>query len=229
MSNSTNKNEQTATEEAQAEFQDPDHPQTELPDVEEDESQDDVNNQGEEESSSENSTMEHDERNTPQEMELMSPDQLLVELTTTRAEAKKLKDGYLRAKADAENIQRRSQIEISSARKYAIEGFAKELLSVADSLDQAIKVEIDESASEAVEKMHEGLELTLKQLESVFDRFHVLPVEADQGVPFDPEYHQAISMVDSNDVQSGEIVSVMQKGFVLNDRLLRPAMVVIAN
>jgi len=229
MSNSTNKIKQPVSEESQTELQDSEKSQTGPLDLDNTVSSEQQNAPADQDDSIEESDSETNESNTPQEMEMMSPDQLLVELTTTRAEANKLKDGYLRAKADVENIQRRSQNEISSARKYAIEGFAKELLSVADSLDQAVKVEIDDSANEAVEKMHEGLALTLKQLESVFDKFDISSVEADQGVPFNPEYHQAISMVDSEDVKSGEIVSVMQKGFILKDRLLRPAMVIIAN
>ena len=161
--------------------------------------------------------------------EMMTPGQMLGELATSRAEVEKLKDGYLRAKAEAENIQRRSKNEIASIRKYAVEGFARELLSVADSLDQAAKVRIDDSGAETVSRMKEGLELTLRQLETVFDKFGISPVEADAGVHFNPDVHQAISMVDSEEVESGAIVSVMQKGFTLKDRLLRPAMVVIAN
>ncbi|MYB35309.1 MAG: nucleotide exchange factor GrpE [Gammaproteobacteria bacterium] len=233
MSNSTNKNEQPENKGEQAEIPVSGEQQAPSPDLKAEEQcanpaeQQDTETGRDE--SAEVSEPENGEVLANQEMEMMSPDQVLVELTKTRAEASKLKDGYLRAKADVENIQRRSQNEITSARKYAVEGFARELLSVADSLDQAVKVEIDDSASEAVEKMQEGLALTLKQLESVFDRFDISSVEADQGIPFNPEYHQAISMIDSKDVKSGEIVSVMQKGFVLKDRLLRPAMVVIAN
>ena len=233
MSDSTSKNEKPENQEGQTEIPASEEQQTQAPDLnakeqdsESGEQQDPEADRDEPETDSE---LGNEEVLARQEMEMMSPDQILVELTKTRAEASKLKDGYLRARADAENIQRRSQNEITSARKYAIEGFAKELLSVADSLDQAVKVEIDDSISEAVGKMQEGLGLTLKQLESVFDKFDISSVEADQGIPFNPEYHQAISMVDSKDVKSGEIVSVMQKGFLLKDRLLRPAMVVIAN
>ncbi len=235
MSNSTKKTtEPVHDEDGQAELSESDGQQQAQPsDLNAEEQSNDrvepENDKVDQDDSGEVSDPESDETHAQQEMEMMSPDQLIVELTTTRAEAIKFKDGYIRAKADVENIQRRSQNEITSVRKYAIEGFARELLSVADSLDQAVKVEIDDSASEAVGKMHEGLALTLKQLESVFDKFDISSVEADQGVPFNPEYHQAISMVDSEDVESGAIVSVMQKGFVLKDRLLRPAMVVIAN
>lgn len=170
-----------------------------------------------------------DESSSEHSAEMMTPDQLHVELTSSRAEVVKLKDGYLRAKAEAENIQRRSQNEITTVRKYAVEGFARELLSVADSLDQASKVEIDESAGDAVERMREGIALTLRQLEAIFDRFDIAAVEAGEGVAFNPDCHQAISMIDSTEFKSGSIVSVMQKGYLLKDRLLRPAMVVIAN
>ncbi|MCY4148603.1 MAG: nucleotide exchange factor GrpE [Gammaproteobacteria bacterium] len=233
MSNSTSKNEQHVNQDGQAEVPVSDEQKTPSSDMNaKEQGVDQVESQYmevDQDESAEGSEPEDQEVLAEQEMEVMSPDQILVELTKTRAEANKLKDGYLRAKADAENIQRRSQKEITSARKYAIESFAKELLSVADSLDQAAKVQIDDSASEAVGKMQEGLALTLKQLESVFDKFDISPVEADQGIAFNPECHQAISMIDSKDVKSGEIVSVVQKGFTLKDRLLRPAMVVIAN
>ena len=156
-------------------------------------------------------------------------DEVVEKLVAANAQIQDLRNGFIRAKADVENIQRRSQNEMVNARKFAIEGFAQALLSVVDSLDQASKVEIDEAASEAVVKMREGLELTLKQMASVMEKFGVVAVEAAAGVKFDPEIHQAISMVDSDAVESGHIVDVMQQGFTLKDRLLRPAMVVIAN
>lgn len=159
-------------------------------------------------------------------------EELLVEVETLRSrleELEDMKDGFLRAKAEMENIRRRSQNEIVSVRKFAIEGFAQELLNVRDSMDQASMVELREEESEAVVKMKEGLELTVKQLDSVLIKFGVSEVEADIGVKFDPELHQAISMVESAEVDSNHIIAVMQKGFMLKDRLLRPAMVVVAS
>ena len=150
------------------------------------------------------------------------------QLATLGQQLKEAQDGYLRAKADVENIRRRSQNEIVSARKYAIEGFAQELLSVKDSLDQASKVDLENAGDEAMEKMQEGLALTLKQLDSTFGRFSVTEVEAGPGVKFNPDFHQAISMVPGGEIEPDHIVDVMQKGFVLKDRLLRPAMVVVA-
>ena len=156
-------------------------------------------------------------------------DEVVEKLVAAKGQIHEMQDGFIRAKADVENIQRRSQNEMINARKFAIEGFAQELLSVVDSLDQASKVEIDSSASDGVVKMQEGLNLTLKQMSKVMEKFGVVAVEADSGIKFDPALHQAISMVDSDEVESGHIVDVMQKGFSLKDRLLRPAMVVIAN
>jgi molecular chaperone GrpE len=159
----------------------------------------------------------------------LSPTELADALMAARSQINEMKDSFLRAKAEMENIRRRSQNEVVSARKYAIEGFAQELLNVFDSLDQAAQVELAEGAVEAVVKMKEGLGLTLKQMESVMNKFAVTEVEAGPGVKFDPEQHQAISMVVSDQVESNHIINVMQKGFLLKDRLLRPAMVVVAS
>jgi molecular chaperone GrpE len=163
------------------------------------------------------------------EFEDVSRNDLVQMLVEARQQIDEMKDGYIRARADVENIQRRSQNEMVSARKFAIEGFARELLSVIDSLNQAAMVKIDETQRQAVERMNEGLGLTLKQLEKVMEKFGIVQVEADTGTRFNPDIHQAISMVDSIEVEADHIVSVMQKGFTLKDRLLRPAMVVIAN
>ena len=139
-----------------------------------------------------------------------------------------MKDSVLRARAEVENIRRRSRNEVVAAHKYAIEGFAQELLGVKDSLDRASTVELDESAGEAVRQMKEGLGLTLKQLDIAMAKFAVVEVEAAPGIRFDPERHQAISTAHSDEVGADHIVTVVQKGFLLKERLLRPAMVVVA-
>jgi len=157
-----------------------------------------------------------------------SADELRAQLESSQAENAQMKDGLLRAKAEVENIRRRSQNEIVAARKFAIEGFARELLEVKDSLDRAAAVELDEGAGEAVRQMKEGLGLTLKQLDLAMSRFAVVEVEAAPGVRFDPECHQAVSMAAGGEVEADHIVSVVQKGFLLKERLLRPAMVVVA-
>lgn len=159
----------------------------------------------------------------------MSQSELADALMSAKEQINEMKDGFLRAKAEMENIRRRSQKEVVSARKYAIEGFAQELLNVFDSLDQAAQVELAQDSDEAVAKMKEGLGLTLKQMEAVMNKFAVTEVEAGPGVKFNPEHHQAISMIESGQVDSNHIINVMQKGFLLKDRLLRPAMVVVAS
>ena len=164
-----------------------------------------------------------------EDLAALPADQLLARLNDANAENVQMKDQLLRTRAEIENIRRRSQNEIVSARKFAIEGFAQELLGVKDSLEQAASVELEQGAGESVQKMKEGLALTLKQLDLAMARFAVAEVEAAPGVPFDPEHHQAISLTRSEDIEAGHIVSVMQKGFTLKERLLRPAMVVVAD
>lgn len=169
---------------------------------------------------------------TQNDLSALTQEQLINQLLAAQEQLDELgemKDGFLRAKAEMENIRRRSQNEIISARKFAIESFAQELLTVKDSLDHAALVELGDAESTAVVTMKEGLQLTLKQLETAFGKFSVEQVEAIPGVKFNPEQHQAISMAPSEEVESNHIIEVMQKGFLLRDRLLRPAMVVVAS
>jgi molecular chaperone GrpE len=154
-------------------------------------------------------------------------DQLRAELGNARAEATENLDRFLRAKAEAENTRRRAEADVMAAHKYALDRFAAEIISVRDSLDLARMVELPKDTSPAVQKMHEGLDLTLKLMDSVFQKFGVTLLDP-KGQKFDPERHQAISMVESVEVPPNHVVSVVQKGYLLNDRLLRPAMVVVA-
>ncbi|MDP2155083.1 MAG: nucleotide exchange factor GrpE [Sulfuricella sp.] len=130
-------------------------------------------------------------------------------------------DAWLRAKADADNIRKRTQVEIANAHKFAVEGFSSELLAVKDSLEAAIKVETADLAS-----MKSGVELTLRQLVSVFEKFNLSEIDP-MGEKFDPHKHQAISMVEA-DAAPNTVVSVLQKGYLLHDRILRPALVMVA-
>ena len=130
-------------------------------------------------------------------------------------------DAWLRAKADADNIRKRAQTDIASAHKYAIENFSTELLAVKDSLEAALAV-----SSATVDNLRSGVELTLKQLNSAFERFRVIEV-SPAGQKFDPHRHQAISTVES-DAEPNTVVQVFQKGYLLNDRVIRPAMVAVA-
>ena len=130
-------------------------------------------------------------------------------------------DAWLRAKADAENIRKRAQADITSAHKYAIENFASELLAVRDSLEAALA-----TPNATLENLRSGVELTLKQLSSVFEKFKIVEVNP-AGAKFDPHQHQAISTVEA-DQEPNTVVQVFQKGYLLNERVMRPAMVSVA-
>ena len=140
------------------------------------------------------------------------------------AEAKlaEMQDAFLRAKADAENIRRRAQEDISKAHKFAIEGFAEALLPVKDSLEMALKIEVP-----SVESLKEGVDMTLKQLVAAFERNRLVELDPKPGERLDPMKHQAISMVPSEQ-EANTIVSVLQKGYMISDRLLRPALVTVS-
>ena len=156
-----------------------------------------------------------------------SPEKDLQEqLNAAREEAEKNKESFLLASAEAENIRKRAQNEMANTRKYAVEKFAAELLSVRDSLDLASSTEIDTGDNEAVEKMREGLSLTLKQLDAVFEKFNITVIDP-MGEKFNPEHHQAMVAVENPDMEPNHVMDVMQKGYLLHDRLLRPAMVVV--
>ncbi len=149
------------------------------------------------------------------------------QLSEAQEEIAQLKDELLRAKAEVENIRRRSQNEIVTARKFAVEGFARELLAVNDSLEQAANVKLEHN-SEALKQMKEGLSLTVNQFDIALGKFSVVAVEATPNMLFNPDTHQAISALPSEEIEPNHIVAVVQKGFMLKDRLLRPAMVVVA-
>ena len=130
-------------------------------------------------------------------------------------------DAWLRAKADAENIRKRAQTDIASAHKYAIDNFATALLPVKDSLEAALA-----TGNATLENMKSGVELTLKQLASVFEKFKVIEIDP-VGQKFDPHQHQAINAVES-DAEPNSVLQVFQKGYALNERVVRPAMVSVA-
>jgi molecular chaperone GrpE len=143
----------------------------------------------------------------------------LAELEAKLSEAQ---DAFLRAKADAENTRRRAQEDISKAHKFAVESFAESLLPVRDSLEMALKIE-----TPSIESLKEGVEMTLKQLSSAFERNRLVEVNPQAGEKLDPMKHQAISMV-AAEQEANTIVSVLQKGYMISDRLLRPALVTVS-
>jgi len=130
-------------------------------------------------------------------------------------------DAWMYAKAEGDNIRRRAAEDVSKAHKFAVERFSNEMLAVKDSLEAGLAVD-----SATVESFKSGMELTLKQLSGVFEKFNIKEINP-VGEKFDAHKHQAIGMLDSDQV-ANTVVSVMQKGYALNDRVLRPAMVMVA-
>ena len=147
-------------------------------------------------------------------------------LETALAEAADYKDKYLRAHADFENSKRRLEKDKMNAVSYANESFAKDILAVMDSFENAL-ASIDsaevENSSEVLENMKEGVNLTFEQLKKILEKNSIKEVCCDGE--FDPEVHQAIMQVESDDHEVGDVVQVMQKGYTIKDRILRPAMV----
>jgi molecular chaperone GrpE len=148
-----------------------------------------------------------------------SAEQRLAELEAKHAS---VSDAYLRAKAEAENTRRRAEEEMSKARKFAVEGFAENLLPVCDSLEAAIAL-----PNATPEQMLEGVHATLRQLNAALERNKVLPIQPPAGTKFDPHQHQAISVVPA-EAEANTVVTVLQKGYLIADRVLRPALVTVA-
>jgi molecular chaperone GrpE len=135
------------------------------------------------------------------------------------------RESLLRAKAEAENIRRRSELDVEKAHKFALEKFSGELLPVIDNLERALDL-ADKSNSELA-SMIEGVELTLKSLLDSVRKFGI-EVVGDTNVPFNPEVHQAMTLMESDEHEPNHVMMVMQKGYTLNGRLLRPAMVAVS-
>ena len=143
------------------------------------------------------------------------------QVTAARAEVDRLKEDFLRAKAETENIRRRAAEDVTKAHKYAIEGFASFLLPVRDSLEAALAVE-----APTPESLREGVSITARQLTAAFEKASLAEI-APSGQRFDPHLHQAISQLESDDAP-GTVLVVVQKGYRLHDRVIRPALVVVA-
>ena len=144
-------------------------------------------------------------------------------LIEAQARVAEYHEAYLRAKAEMENIRRRAQEDIAKTHKYAIENFAEALVPVIDSLEAALA-----TPAATPEQMRSGVEITLRQLLSAFEKARLTPIDP-KGERFDPNRHQAISMVPSSEIAAQHIVSVLQKGWVIADRVLKPALVTVSN
>ncbi|NKI74322.1 nucleotide exchange factor GrpE [Dickeya sp. CFBP 2040] len=135
------------------------------------------------------------------------------------------RESALRARAEMENIRRRAELDVEKAHKFALEKFASEILPVIDNLERAL--EMADKSNEALSGMIEGVELTLKAMLSAVSKFGI-EVVAEVNVPFNPDVHQAMTLIESADHAPNHVMMVMQKGYTLNGRLLRPAMVAVS-
>lgn len=143
-------------------------------------------------------------------------------LASAEAKEKEAREGFLRANAEMENVRRRSQEEVSKAHKYGIEGFAESMVPVADSLDMALKVD-----APSIENLLDGVQSTRRQLTQAFEKHHLTEIDP-KGEKFDPNAHQAISVVPAQGVPPNHVATVLQKGYRINDRILRPALVTVS-
>ena len=143
-------------------------------------------------------------------------------LITVEKRAEELQDAFLRARAEMENLRRRTQEDLARAHKFAIANFAEALLSVKDSLETALKIDVSSVAS-----LKQGPEMTLKQLDAAFEKNGLTELNPLHGDKLDPTKHHAISM-EPGDQNANTIISVLQKGYMIADRLLRPALVTVA-
>ena len=151
--------------------------------------------------------------------------QLMAQLNESKQQAEQEAEKALRIQAEMENLRRRTEKDLSNAHKFALEKFSGELLAVMDSLELGIQSAHNEEAD--VTQLREGNELTLKQLQNVFEKFDIIAIDPEEE-PFDPELHQAMSMQPTDEVKPNTVLQVFQKGYILNKRLIRPAMVVVS-
>ncbi|MFO7528300.1 MAG: nucleotide exchange factor GrpE [Marinobacter sp.] len=150
------------------------------------------------------------------------------EVEALNAQVQELRDQVLRTQAEMQNVRRRSEIDVEKAHKFALEKFVKELLPVADSLEKAVEsTERQEGAGELVASIREGVEMTLDLFMKSLAKFNVEQLNP-VGEPFDPQQHEAMSMVPAPDAEPNSVVNVVQKGYLLNGRVVRPAMVIVA-
>lgn len=172
----------------------------------------------------------HPQEEPPQEQDTSQASPGMEELLAqAQQEAQKFKDQWIRAVAEADNIRKRAQRDIEDSNKYAISSFAREIVSVLENLTRASESMSPEqrAASELVATVATGVDLTLNELLAIFDRYGIKRIEP-LGQKFDHNLHQAVVQVPSTDVEPGTVVQVLQAGYTLHDRLLRPAMVAVS-
>jgi len=153
-------------------------------------------------------------------------EQALMKLAEAEQRADQARDDLLRVQAEMQNLRRRTQQDVEKAHKFGQEKFSAELLSVIDNLERALAV-ASAHEDETVKAIYEGVDLTLKSFMDCFSRFHIETVDP-MGEPFDPSLHQAMSIQENPDVEPNTVIAVMQKGYTLHGRVLRPAMVMVS-
>ncbi|GHD43526.1 molecular chaperone GrpE [Marinobacter persicus] len=150
------------------------------------------------------------------------------EVESLQAQLQEQQEQVLRVQAEMQNVRRRAEIDVEKAHKFALEKFVKELLPVADSLEKAVEsTEGQQDASEMVTSIREGVEMTLDLFRKSLAKFNVEQLDP-VGEPFDPQQHEAMSMVPAPNAEPNSVVAVVQKGYLLNGRVVRPAMVMVA-
>jgi len=163
------------------------------------------------------------------ELAALEAEELIARIKQAQAKADENWDVALRTKAEMENVRRRTEKEVANARKFGIEKMINEILPVKDSMELGLKAVIDmQLEDEAVDKIKEGMELTLKMMIDALTKIGVSEISPQEDEVFNSEFHQAMSMQEIPGKESNSIVAVMQKGYLLNDRLIRPAMVMVA-
>ncbi|MEE9426495.1 MAG: nucleotide exchange factor GrpE [Methylococcales bacterium] len=187
--------------------------------------------ENEQEETADEKRVDEQETQQPDDDETLIIEGLEQQLEEVTAKADESHDQFLRAKAEMENLRRRTDRELENAHKYAVEKFAKELLVVIDSLELGIQAAVGIQATDnedpEVVKLREGSELTLKLFADLMDKFNIKAF-GELGEPFDPEFHQAMATQPSQETEPDTVVQVMQKGYQMHDRLLRPALVIVS-
>ena len=153
-------------------------------------------------------------------------EEVLEKLAEEKEGAARARDDLLRVQAEMQNLRRRTEQDIEKAHKYGQEKFSTELLTVMDNLERALAAASDYE-DETVKAIYEGVDLTLKSFTDCFNRFHIGSVDP-MGEPFDPQLHQAVTILENSDVEPNTVIEVMQKGYTLHGRVIRPAMVVVS-
>jgi molecular chaperone GrpE len=159
-----------------------------------------------------------------EETPAQSQEKLLLELQDAQAKADEHWNQLLMARADLSNAQRRAERDLANAHKFGVEKLALELIPVKDSMEMGLAAVAE---GDEQDKVREGMELTLQMFSGVLDKFGVKEINP-QGEKFNPDFHQAMSMQESTDIAPNTVMTVFQKGYVLNERLIRPAMVVVS-